>query len=67
MSMKRRRPTEAPTDEIVDELQAAVDTCACAAETELRQHADGDEMLQLLPDLVEIFKVRHESALAQNV
>jgi hypothetical protein len=41
----------------VDELQAAIDTCARAAEAELRRHDDGGEKLQLLPDLVEVLKV----------
>ncbi len=48
---------EDPADEVVDELQAAIDTCARAAEAELRRHDDGGEKLQLLPDLVEVLKV----------
>lgn len=60
MRTKRKRwnrCAEDQVDEVVDELQAAIDTCARAAEAELRRHDDGGEKLQLLPDLVEALKV----------
>lgn len=47
-------------EEAIDELQAAIDTCSCVAEAELRRHHDGGEKLQLLPDLVEALKVMDE-------
>jgi hypothetical protein len=53
---RKRGADDDPKDEIIDELHAAIDTCARAAEMELRQHPAGGEMLQLLPDLVESLK-----------
>jgi hypothetical protein len=57
MKAKRRRDVnEDLADDIVDELQFAIDACARAAEDELR-HDHDDDKLQLLPDLVEVLKV----------
>jgi hypothetical protein len=56
MSGKRGAEGDA-AGEVVDALHAAIDTCARAAEAELRRHDDGGEKLPLLPELVELLKV----------
>jgi hypothetical protein len=56
MSKRKSWTREDPADEVIKELNTAIDMCARAAEAELRQRQDGADMLQMLPELVELLK-----------